>query len=307
MSETWYDGTDSDCDGADDFDQDGDTYQVSVDCDDTDATAYPGATEVWYDGVDQACDGGSDYDQDGDGVDYPTDCNDTDATVTGPVAETLDGQDNDCDGYIDDLSISTVSGGVVYGGTASYGIGDNYGLSIGGDLDEDGDDDIAIGMYSTFPGAVWTLDGTSMVAANGVVTNYDEAAITGSSSSYLYGGFLQSPQVELDNDGYADLLTAGTYGYTGGYYGNATIVRSKVTSKSLTSGNAFFFGDSTSDGTRAAAAGDIDGDGAADVVIGSPYDNYGGGSSGTGGPSSHPGYWAGAAVWSAGQIGLDAQ
>jgi hypothetical protein len=41
----------------------------SDDCDDTDASTYPGATEVWYDGIDQDCAGDGDSDADGDGYD----------------------------------------------------------------------------------------------------------------------------------------------------------------------------------------------------------------------------------------------
>ena len=57
------DGVDNDCngqidDGAQAGDQDGDGVDVfNGDCDDTDATVYPGATEIWYDGVDQDCAG----------------------------------------------------------------------------------------------------------------------------------------------------------------------------------------------------------------------------------------------------------
>ncbi|MFH1468067.1 MAG: MopE-related protein, partial [Pseudomonadota bacterium] len=34
-------------------DADGDGYDTTTDCDDTDATVHPGATEIWYDGIDQ--------------------------------------------------------------------------------------------------------------------------------------------------------------------------------------------------------------------------------------------------------------
>ena len=51
--EVWYDGVDSNCDGADDYDQDGDGYPIDGnDCNDEDNTIYAGAEEVWYDGVD---------------------------------------------------------------------------------------------------------------------------------------------------------------------------------------------------------------------------------------------------------------
>jgi len=54
--EIWYDGVDQDCDGASDFDQDGDGVDTPEDCDDTDATVLPGAAEG-EDGLDNDCDG----------------------------------------------------------------------------------------------------------------------------------------------------------------------------------------------------------------------------------------------------------
>ena len=60
-TETWYDGTDADCDGASDYDADGDGYDRDADggedCDDTDAEIFPGADDPEGDGIDSDCDG----------------------------------------------------------------------------------------------------------------------------------------------------------------------------------------------------------------------------------------------------------
>jgi hypothetical protein len=61
-TENWYDGVDSDCDGADDYDQDGDGVQLGLgleieDCDDENPAAAPGNIEILNDGVDRDCDG----------------------------------------------------------------------------------------------------------------------------------------------------------------------------------------------------------------------------------------------------------
>ncbi len=113
--ETWYDGVDGDCQGDNDFDQDGDGEECQggvsegcpsdhegTDCDDKDAQITPAATEIWYDGVDSDCDGGSDFDQDGDGQDgagYGDDCDDTDPEAyLGAPEIWYDGLDQDCYG-----------------------------------------------------------------------------------------------------------------------------------------------------------------------------------------------------------------
>jgi hypothetical protein len=109
-TETWYDGVDSDCNGASDYDadQDGEDSDAhgGVDCDDTDGTVNTDAADTWYDGVDSDCDGASDYDADGDGFDSAEhggdDCDDArDDVYPGAPDTPYDGDITDCDSTSD--------------------------------------------------------------------------------------------------------------------------------------------------------------------------------------------------------------
>ncbi len=103
MWENLYTGICGDADG------DGHTDDAcgGDDCDDTDPSVHPGATEVPYDGIDQDCDGSDLTDVDGDGYNSTavaggTDCDDNDATIHPAAPETADGADEDCDGVVDE-------------------------------------------------------------------------------------------------------------------------------------------------------------------------------------------------------------
>jgi parallel beta-helix repeat protein len=105
----------------------------STDCDDRAATSYPGATET-CDGDDNDCDGSADeagatggttYYRDADRDSFgdasstssacsapsgyvanTTDCDDTDSGVNPAATETCDGEDDDCDGTVDEAAAS---------------------------------------------------------------------------------------------------------------------------------------------------------------------------------------------------------
>ena len=104
------DDFDSDCDGADGVDRDGDGYPANLplddplrDCDDSDPETNPGAPEIPGDGVDQDCDGEDCVDVDADTYcEGPADCDDGDAGTFLGAPEVPDGVDNDCDGRVDD-------------------------------------------------------------------------------------------------------------------------------------------------------------------------------------------------------------
>ena len=108
-------GSDS---SGDPFDFDGDGIPASIDCDDFDATNFPGNTET-LDGRDNDCDGviddgivGANYDADGDGFTVETgDCNDANPDVNPDAEEVpLNLLDDNCDGNIDEVN-TTIGGG----------------------------------------------------------------------------------------------------------------------------------------------------------------------------------------------------
>jgi hypothetical protein len=93
---------------ADAVDNDGDGYTENMgDCDDTDGSVNPVATE-FYNERDDDCDGVVDdgtvgYDDDTDGQsELDGDCDDTAPTTYEGATETCDGVDNDCDSIVDE-------------------------------------------------------------------------------------------------------------------------------------------------------------------------------------------------------------
>ncbi|MFT5684361.1 MAG: hypothetical protein ACI8RZ_005302, partial [Myxococcota bacterium] len=170
--DTTGDTDDGSTDTLEDPDADGDGVEGALDCDDDDASVFPGATES-CDGLDNDCDGTIDegYDNDGDGTtSCDGDCNDEDASIRPGVSESCDGIDNNCDGAIDEGL-----GEPYYQDIDSDGYGNDDTLaeycdppsgyvSVGGDCDD--------ASGAVYPGAADVCDGLD----NDCDTSIDEDA-----------------------------------------------------------------------------------------------------------------------------------
>jgi len=191
--ETWYDGTDADCDGESDYDADGDGFDSDdwsgSDCDDTEATIHTDATEL-CDDVDNDCDG----DIDTDAEDASTWYRDVDADGFGTSLFTTEdctqptgyvGNDSDCDDSDEDVNPDGTE--VCYDG-------------IDANCDEASDDDCDLDGYDS-----WDHGGEDC--------DDSDAAIYPGSSTWTVPGDFASVQEAIDDACTLDTISvaAGTY------------------------------------------------------------------------------------------------
>jgi hypothetical protein len=297
-------------------DADGDGYDEEQDCDDGDPAVYPGADE-WCNGIDDDCDGETDEydavdttawypDEDGDGhgqssgglwaCEAPSgygagsdDCDDEDAT-TYPGAEEIcgDGVENDCDGNADPC---VVSGDIPAhnADAALYGQvdGDNAGHAVAsaGDVNADGYDDLLIGAPGFDEGA--DDAGAAYLVLGPLTSNLElslaDARLMGKEAEGGAGSAVAGAG-DVNADGYDDLLIGAPYLDDGATDAGAAflVLGPVVGDLDLGSADATITGTTRIDwtGWSVAGAGDVDGDGHHDLLIGAPYSDKGGSNAG---------------------------
>ncbi|MES2638204.1 MAG: integrin alpha [Myxococcota bacterium] len=284
-------------------DVDADGYTVEAgDCDDADDRIHPGGTEECATAADDDCDGDTNdsdalgcqpffVDADGDGhggegtacvcVEAPgysalgDDCDDGDAAIAPGREEVCRDQvDNNCDEGVPECVLADLSladADARYTGEESS---DRAGLSVEGvaDVDGDGFDDFLIGAVThgetqSTQGAVYLVLGSAS-PTSGSLDDAD-ARFDGDGESARAGDGLAGLG-DVDGDGLGDFLIGSPHRdeYTGAAH--LVLGSPSMGSRSLADADATFLGAGRYDngGAAVAAAGDVDGDGLADMLVG---------------------------------------
>jgi hypothetical protein len=255
----------------------GEAVAAGGDCDDTDPSV-PG-DEVPYDGIDQDCDGSDAADLDGDGYDGGTglDCDDGDAQVHPGAEETWENGvvDNDCDGEREEVVLEY--GYEAWTGPSPYS---SFGRRTVGAGDLDGD-----GLADYFVSA-WSDDsvlegGSSVYLLSGIGGgSVDGAHALRASEADVGLGIQVDVGEDVDTDGVPDVAVSGTrWADQAGIVwiaSGAGVATGDVYLPDEALGEIHGSEADTFVGTGVSYAGDVDGDGVPDLVVGASNATAGG-------------------------------
>jgi hypothetical protein len=163
-----------------------------------------------------------------------------------------------------------------------------WSLACAGDVNSDGFDDILIGAwrdeeFDTNAGQTYLILGKSSGWSRDVNLSNSDASFLGELNG-AYSGYSVDGCGDVNGDGYDDILIGARYDDEGGFeFGQVYVIFGKSSGwamdTSLSSADASYWGEDSSDfaGWSVAGAGDVNGDGLDDILIGATGDEEGGG------------------------------
>ena len=259
-------------------DLDGDGIPDAEDCAPDDPSIHPGAPDPWGDGVDTNCDGSDGVDADGDLWPVNTDpevqepdCDDDDpeAWPGRPWEDPMDGVDGDCDG-----ADTSDLGRAAFASIAGTSPSDLSSLDGGGDVDGDGLDDLLVGQGDY--GRALVFLGSTLREGGTLEAGDADLIVSRGDLSPPYLGYMVAFVGDVDGDGLDDLAVTGVGPAAGEEWGRLSVV---LAADLLAAGE---LSDDDTIGITcppghpdfgwSMAGGDVDGDGAADLLIGSPWE-----------------------------------
>jgi VCBS repeat-containing protein len=183
-----------------------------------------------------------------------------------------------------DLGNMTPDQGILAAGIAGFKLG--YSVASAGDINGDGYDDMLVGAPGTNANAAFVVLGSAHPTS---VTSLNQTLIYGGPNNSQTGASVASAG-DVNGDGLADIVIGGPASNISYVVYGATSPASNVPLTSMTSSVGFrITGEVAGDleGTSVSAAGDVNGDGFGDLIVGAPGNGSGNGSAYVllGGPS----------------------